>query len=75
VEIAGVVGNLDRNDEEIIYVEMGNSNGFIHEVELATPALRYVRAARALEQPDVQGCISEWIPSSGTLNFLMGFRS
>jgi hypothetical protein len=52
-------GKLGEECDEKAAVEEGNSDGFILEVGLAIPRFDHGRAARALEQPGVQGLHSQ----------------
>jgi hypothetical protein len=67
-------GKLGEECDKKAVVEKGNSAGFILEVGLAIPRFGRGRAARALEQPGLQGALREAIPCSGPLRFLMGLR-
>jgi hypothetical protein len=71
---AGALGEVGEKGDEKAAVEEGNSAGFILEVGLAIPRFGRGRAARALEQPGLQGALREAIPCSRPLRFLMGLR-
>jgi hypothetical protein len=59
-------GKLGEECDEKAAVEEGNSDGFILEVGLAIPRFDHGRAARALEQPGVQGPYARRFPVQET---------